>query len=137
MLNKSDGVQDPLLNSKVGCAPLCKSCETGLSAHHPALSWMLALLRREGAVLPLPHSKKASSGCSVSPEWYKAFPGHVDLAAGVDMSGDRCSPRGLLPSVGLKDLEEAELDEFLGLTVFHFPKYPLSPRRGGKTKCFP
>lgn len=90
---------------------------------------------------PLPRAEKPPqdalcllSSCS---EWYKAFPGHVDLAAGVDVSGDRCSPQGLLPAVGLKDLEKAELDEFLGPTVFHFPKYPPSPRRGGRNAVLP
>lgn len=36
--------------------------------------------------------------------------------------------------MGLEDLKEAELDEFLGLTVFKFPKYPLSPKRDGRNQ---
>lgn len=90
---------------------------------------------------PLPTSEEPpqTTLCLLSPclEQCKAFPGRADLTAGGDVSGDRSSPQGLLPAVGLKDLEEAELDEFLGLIVFHFPKYPPLPRRGGRNPVLP
>lgn len=90
---------------------------------------------------PLPTAEEPPQAalCLFSPclERCKAFPGHVDLAAGVDVSGDRYSPQDLLPAVGLKDSEEADLDELLGLTIFHVPKYPQLPRLGGRNPVLP
>lgn len=67
----------------------------------------------------LPRLLCVSSPCL---EQRKAFPEHVNLAARVGVSGDRWSPRGLVPAVRLKDSQEAELNELLGLNIFHFPK---------------
>lgn len=127
----------------LGMCPALQKLGDWLVSSSPSSQLDVSSGEKEGwCTTPSPQPKKKTlqaAPCLFSPclGRCKVFPGLVDLAAGVNVSGNRCRPQGLLPAVGLKDREEAELDEFLGLTIFHFPKYPQSPRLGGRNPVLP